>query len=66
MIVKAQERIEYDGQDTSSSKDIEEPTAVVEEEQDTAGDGGGDGEGEVEGESEDQEELKAKVEASEE
>ena len=46
MIIKAQERIEYDGQDTSSSKDIEEPTAVVEEEQDTAGDGGGDGEGE--------------------
>ena len=65
-IIKAQERIEYDGQDTSSLKDIEEPTAVVEEEQDTAGDGGGDGEGEVEGESEDQEELKAKVEASEE
>ena len=65
-IIKAQERIEYDGQDTSSPKDIEEPTAVVEEEQDTAGDGGGDGEGEVEGESEDQEELKAIVEASEE
>ena len=65
-IIKAQEQIEYDGQDTSSLKDIEEPTAVVEEEQDTAGDGGGDGEGEVEGESEDQEELKAKVEASEE
>ena len=63
-IIKAQERIEYDGRDTSSSKDIEELTAVVEEEQDTAGDG--DGEGEVEGESADQEELKAKVEATEE
>ena len=42
MVVKAQEGIEYDGQDTSSSKDIEEPTAVEEEEQDTAEDGDGE------------------------
>ena len=60
MIIKAQEWIQYDGQDTSSSKDIEEPTTVVEEEQDTAG--GGEGEGK----SEDQEDLKAKVEPTEE
>ena len=58
------ERIQSDGQDTGSSKDVEQPTTSTGEEveQETAG----GGEEEEEGESEDQEELKAKVEATEE
>ena len=61
---KDRERIQSDSQDTSSFKDVEQPTTTAGEEveQETAG----GGEEEEEGESEDQEELKAKVEATEE
>ena len=71
-VARDQERIQSDDdcyQDTSSSKDVEQPTTATgdEEEQGAGGGGGGEKEeGEGEGESEDQEEIKTKVEATEE
>ena len=63
-VTRDQERIQSDSQDTSSSKDVQQPTTTTGEdiEQESAG----GGEEEEEGESKDQEELKAKVEATEE
>jgi hypothetical protein len=70
-VTRDQERIQSDdGQDSSSSKDVEQPTTTAtgdEVEQGASGGGGEEEEGEGEkGESEDQEELKVKVEETEE
>ena len=55
-----------DGQDTSDSKGVEQPTTTTDDEGEQEGGGGAEEEEEGEGESEDQEELKTKVEATEE
>ena len=63
-VARDQERIQSDDggdQDTSDSKDVEQPTTTTGDEEQGAGGGGG-----KEEDSEDQEEIKTKVEATEE
>ena len=63
-VTRDQERIQSDDggdQDTSNSKDVEQPTTTTDEEEQGAGGGGGE-----EGDGEDPEEIKTKVEATEE
>ena len=55
-----------DGQDTSDSKGVEQPTTTTDDEGEQEGGGGAEEEEEGEGESEDQEEIKTKVEATKE
>ena len=62
-VARDQERIQSDDggdQDTSDSKDVEQPTTTTDEEEQGAGGGG-----EEEGDSEDPQEIKTKVEATE-